>query len=258
MAEGDTLSVTGRVTNTGDTSESQTITLAENGTQVDSTTVTLAGGESTTVTLKWTTAAGDAGDHAMTVASANDSDSTVATVLEPGTFVVSIDSAPDRIMEDDPLPVTATVENVGTGPRSDEVMLSVNGTPLAKQSVSLAAGDSTTVRFSPSTGPIAPGVQPVTVAATDDSASTTVEIVAKDRAIPSCPGSNAPPTDPDGDGHYEDVNGDGEVTSQDRGALMRCRGSTATEEYPLAFDFDDDGDFDVDDIRALAREIRSR
>ena len=88
---GETLTTTATVTNDGNASGTQTITLSADNTQADSTAVSLDAGDSTTVSLSWATAAGDVGDHPLTVASANDSASTTVTVQEQTTD----DSTPD-------------------------------------------------------------------------------------------------------------------------------------------------------------------
>lgn len=61
-----------------------------------------------------------------------------------------------------------------------------------------------------------------------------------------------PPSDPDGDGLYEDINGDGEITFEDAVALSFVSSGDLGEEEVSALDFDDDGDIDTDDAIALA------
>lgn len=61
-----------------------------------------------------------------------------------------------------------------------------------------------------------------------------------------------PPSDPDGDGLYEDINGDGEITFEDAVALSFVSSGELSEEEVSALDFDDDGDIDTDDAIALA------
>ncbi|MFB6092297.1 MAG: hypothetical protein ABEK02_04715 [Haloquadratum sp.] len=70
------------------------------------------------------------------------------------------------------------------------------------------------------------------------------------------PGADAakPPTDPDGDGLYEDVNGDGAVTFDDAVALSFVNATELRSEQVAALDFDGDGDLDIDDAVALAFE----
>jgi hypothetical protein len=59
------------------------------------------------------------------------------------------------------------------------------------------------------------------------------------------------PTDPDGDGLYEDVNGNGEVTLTDVQALFVNRESTVVQENEEAFDFNDNGEFNLVDVQRL-------
>lgn len=80
VTEGETLSVTVSIANTGETADTQTVGLSVGGTVRDSTTVSLDGGDATQVTLSWATTTGAAGSYTASVASANDSDSTAVTV----------------------------------------------------------------------------------------------------------------------------------------------------------------------------------
>ncbi|EMA41108.1 Ig-like domain-containing protein [Halococcus hamelinensis] len=60
-----------------------------------------------------------------------------------------------------------------------------------------------------------------------------------------------PPTDPDGDGKYEDVNGDGSLTQADAQVLFANLDSLQGDS---AFDFDDDGSVTRADAQALYDE----
>lgn len=60
--------------------------------------------------------------------------------------------------------------------------------------------------------------------------------------------------DPDGDGLYEDVNGDSVANSTDVQAL---KSYVNTSGRDLGFDFDGDGDLDLDDAQALSNEVSS-
>ena len=73
---------------------------------------------------------------------------------------------------------------------------------------------------------------------------------------PALPGF-ASPTDPDGDGHYEDVNGDGEVTVADAQALFSNTDSLAVSVASEAYNFNDDDTFDIVDIQRLFSEATS-
>ena len=68
-------------------------------------------------------------------------------------------------------------------------------------------------------------------------------------------GGDSPPTDPDGDGRYEDVNGDGEVTYADVVDLFENFDGSAVQDNPDAYDFNGNGRLDFDDITALFRSL---
>ncbi|SFK75726.1 Abnormal spindle-like microcephaly-assoc'd, ASPM-SPD-2-Hydin [Halogranum rubrum] len=86
-----------------------------------------------------------------------------------------------------------------------------------------------------------------------------IEIVAvSDDSAPGPVGSfeNAP-TDPDGDGRYEDVNGNGEFNIVDVQALFQNYESDGVQNYPEAFDFNGNGEVNIVDVQALFIETQS-
>ena len=66
--------------------------------------------------------------------------------------------------------------------------------------------------------------------------------------------SLSPAQDLDGDGLYEDVNGDGTVDVLDVQTLFADRDGTAVQNSPEAFDFNGDGQFSLLDIQTLFAE----
>ena len=66
------------------------------------------------------------------------------------------------------------------------------------------------------------------------------------------------PTDPDGDGRYEDLNGDGESDIADVQAMFANRDDELIRGNPDAFDFNDDGTADVVDVQRLFDEVSNR
>jgi hypothetical protein len=66
-------------------------------------------------------------------------------------------------------------------------------------------------------------------------------------------GSAAPAQDPDGDGVFEDVNGDGEVTPGDATVLFRAvfAGDAAVTDNPARFDVNGDGEVTAGDATVL-------
>lgn len=65
-------------------------------------------------------------------------------------------------------------------------------------------------------------------------------------------GAQGPPTDPDGDGLYEDINGDGQATFSDAVALSFANTGTLSPRQAGALDFDSDGDVDFSDAVTLS------
>jgi hypothetical protein len=67
------------------------------------------------------------------------------------------------------------------------------------------------------------------------------------------------PTDPDGDGFYEDITGDGEFTIGDVQALLENRDADAVQDNAVLFNFSGTGSDEVtlDDVRALYDELQS-
>jgi PKD repeat protein len=63
-----------------------------------------------------------------------------------------------------------------------------------------------------------------------------------------------PATDPDGDGLYEDINGDGTFDIVDVSALFRNRNSDTIQNDPEGLDFNGDGIVDIVDISKLFDE----
>ncbi|MFC4405607.1 alkaline phosphatase PhoX [Haloarchaeobius iranensis] len=64
-----------------------------------------------------------------------------------------------------------------------------------------------------------------------------------------------PPTDPDGDGLYEDVNGNGQVDYDDIVVLFQQFDSDSVQLNPAAYDFNENGELDYDDIVTLYEEV---
>lgn len=63
------------------------------------------------------------------------------------------------------------------------------------------------------------------------------------------------PTDPDGDGLYEDINGDGESDIVDVQALFSNSDDETIQNNPEAFDFNGDGSVNVVDVQKLFNEV---
>jgi PKD repeat protein len=141
-------------------------------------------------------------------------------------------------------------------------------------------GSSVTLAFSDIDRSIEPGTDGVTLAsitvegedtgtadlsvdveALDDDAGNAID-PAVDRGLvvtgPPAVGSGSggqPPTDPDGDGFFEDVNGNGRMDYDDVTTLFNNFDSDAVQLNKEAYDFNENGQLDYDDVVDLYEEI---
>lgn len=63
------------------------------------------------------------------------------------------------------------------------------------------------------------------------------------------------PTDPDGDGLYEDVNGDGETSEADAERFADRRNDPVVDSFPEYYDFSGNGEIDSADTVQLYQEV---
>jgi PKD repeat protein len=91
------------------------------------------------------------------------------------------------------------------------------------------------------------------VAVANDTDSTAVEI--RERTVDPVTAAATPPTDPDEDGEYEDVDGDGRASFRDVVVLFANLDDPAVRADPGAFDFDGDGDVSYADVVAFFRRL---
>jgi hypothetical protein len=132
-------------------------------------------------------------------ASARASVDTVNRDIAPGNFSVSdLSLADDRITRGDGIDVSATVTNTASERGRQTVELRTGGTTLASESVTLDAGENTTVEFTGiDTSALGPGNQTYGVYTVNDNqtARLTVTVYAS--------GSTAAEYDNDGDGQID-------------------------------------------------------
>jgi len=93
----------------------------------------------------------------------------------------------------------------------------------------------------------------------DDDAGESVEVEGRSGLAitgPANVGSGGDsPTDPDGDGYYEDVNGNGRVDYADVELLFRNLDSDSASSNARAFDFNQNDRLDFDDVVSLYQEV---
>lgn len=179
VVEGETLTVTANVTNTGTITDTQSIELRDfDGTTVDSQSVELGGGETTTVNLNWDTATGDNGTDNVTVASEDQTAATEVTVQKQAYYNVTITEVdPETVTEGDAVTVTANVTNTGDVTDTQDISLLVNGTTegtLADLELSGGESNETSFEYVTEDGD-APEIT-VDVSSADDADSETVTV----------------------------------------------------------------------------------
>lgn len=147
VVEGDILSVGMKVENTGGSTDTQTIELLDfNGNVVDSTSVTLAPGESKNVGLGWSTSNGDAGTGSITGRSEDTSDTQQVTIKEPAYFDVTITGTNEPVDEGNTLRVDATIENIGGTSDTQTIRLyDIYGNQVDSTTISLNSGSATQI-----------------------------------------------------------------------------------------------------------------
>ncbi|PSQ15073.1 hypothetical protein BRD00_15040 [Halobacteriales archaeon QS_8_69_26] len=148
VVEGEPLNVTVTVTNTGDTQDSQTLSVEVGGDVVDFTEVSLAGGESEVYELTWQTEGGDAGNYQANVTTENDTARTDVRVDSPSAFTATVEDTNAPILEGETLRVNATVENIGDVEGTETVALVVDGEERASRNLTLGGGENETITLS--------------------------------------------------------------------------------------------------------------
>jgi len=191
IVEGESLEVSATIENNGASEDSQEVALALDGSTVASTTVGLAAGESTTVSLSWDTTRGDAGEYTATVESEDSSDS-AAVQVEEAALRVRIDSTTSPVTEGDRLAVSVTVENTGGDARGGEVTLAIDGETVDARGVELPGGGSTSLTLSWGTETGDAGEYTATVESEDDSDAAGVTVGAGDDETPDDGGEVTP------------------------------------------------------------------
>ena len=188
IQEGDTYEVTALVTNTGASTDTQTIELytqsGQGGTLRDDSDQTIDPGDTVQVTLTWNTTVGDAGNYEVSVESEDPPpegvDTSDITVEQPPTapaFPVTVQTTNSPVTVGGTLTVTALVENSGEQAATQQVSLSVGGQQRDATDVTLENGQSTEVTLAWATGSGDAGSYEAVVASetNQDSTGVTVE-----------------------------------------------------------------------------------
>lgn len=102
------------------------------------------------------------------------------------------------------------------------------------------------------------GTYTITLTVTNSAGSNTfrwTNYITAISTVVALPGQTPPPTDPNGDGLYEDLNGDGEIEFPDLQLYFVQMDWIASNEPLAAFDYSRNGDIDFPDLQALFAKI---
>jgi len=177
--------------------------------------------------------------------------------VQAAQFLVNDLSAPDKAAVGSNVTVTANVTNDGSVESTQPVEFRIDAdgdgdleTVITKQET-IAAGATEEVTFSVAAPADAKfGLRQHGVFTAADSSTAEIEFTP-----PDVNGDGLLPGDSDGDGLYEDVNGDGSANAGDAQALFSARNSDAVQSYVAAYDFNGDGAVNVGDAQALFSEV---
>jgi len=175
----------------------------------------------------------------------------------PIQFLVDTVNASEKVAVGDTVTVAATVSSDGAveSTQSVELLFDVDGDGAAEsvetKQVTIGPSGQTQVSFDVQVPADADfGDRSYSVETVADSAGGVVEFTP-----PDVNGDGNLPSDADGDGLYEDVNGDGDLNTGDAQALFSNRESAVIQSYLDAYDFNGDGVVNVGDAQVLFTEI---
>ena len=172
VTEGESLDVKIDIENVGTADGEKYVLLGDTNSElVDYATVSVAEGDTETITLTWDTTLGDAGsgDIIIEAGDSDSSDTESATVEEATTSVADFDvdisdgSTDSNVNEGETLDVVVDVENDGGDSEQWIVLRDWDGNPVAAKKVQLDSGESTTETIGWETGPDSAGSGELTV-----------------------------------------------------------------------------------------------
>ena len=145
IVQGDEVTVSVSIANIGDESGEFTVTLELDGTEIDTESGTLGGGES--AAISFTTSSDVVGSHSVDVGGLTSS-FTVLSSSAPAEFQVSnLQVSPEEVEPGEEVTVSLTVTNIGDEAGTHTVVLLLDDTELDSDSVTVNGGDSTQLSF---------------------------------------------------------------------------------------------------------------
>lgn len=248
---GDDLAVTVAVENTGDIGTTGTVAVGVGGLGETTTMVDLDPEAVTTETLTVPTGTGDAGTYTVTAETADDEDSTEATVVEPPAFAVQSMTMDDRVVEGTALEVTVTVHNTGgAGTGTIEAHHEALGAVAAEMELSHNETMTATLGIETGIGQAQMENYTLTVDTGHETVTESVWV-----HLPSLPESEGPPTNATAADGYEDTDGDGTFGIFDVQALFKHFDEPSVQNHAWAYDFNDDEAVSILDVQSLFKRI---
>ncbi|WP_435065508.1 dockerin type I domain-containing protein [Halobaculum sp. EA56] len=148
------------------------------------------------------------------------------------------------------------LENVSVGPDGTTVTIKAADTDRVVEPGAENATIATVELRGDARGETAVSVQVNQMDADDGSVITpTVRAGTVTVGAPPAVVDDARPTDPDGDGRFEDLNGNGRVDFNDVVVMFQRFDDPDVSEYPAAYDFNGNGRVDFDDVVTLFEQL---
>ncbi len=250
--EGESLTLTAEITNAGDVAAEQQIGFSVPGLNESAAVNVSLGANSTTVeTVSTETTAGDASEYFGAVTTPDDTSTTSLQVLGPAFFNLTVGEASSEtdVLENQEVRVLTGVINTGDEPATQTVTLSVGGgEPVAAEEVQLGPGEFEVLNLTYQADGDDDGTE-VIVSTENATRSVALSVEFPD----PLPENENRPLDPDADGRYEDINGDGSFNIIDVQALFDHLDSDPVQTYPSAFNFtgSDDRRVSIFDVQGL-------
>ncbi|MFB6198760.1 MAG: CARDB domain-containing protein, partial [Halobacteriaceae archaeon] len=284
VTQGNAITVNATVTNTGNASGQTTVEYRFNGTQRDSTSVSLNAGNATDVGFTFNTSGITADTYTHGVFTGDDNQTAEITVEASGGNTSDGGNGSDDGSSVSPGPKqgpppadlasftsTAALTAQQTTPDSLSgnytLQITVTGNAtnvtffLQRQAVESSQNISNVTMYLDGQNhtfydtTAGPGNSPWLLFEINHFSTRTVSFTSESTSPPVV-GENAP-TDVDGDGTFEDVDGNGKLGLNDITALWANQKSSAVQNNPNQFDFDDSGGISINDITALWNQYRS-
>lgn len=177
VVAGETVSVEATVRNTGETATSQPVTFSVNGTEQETTNLTVGADQREAVLFEYETSDTDLPAVTVGVSSEDNAVTETVVVQEPAVFAVELGSIRQEVAPGEQVTVNATVTNEGDVTGNQTLRFSADGTEQETKTLSLDSQQSETVPFSYNTSGADPFRLELTVASTNEAVSTVVNIV---------------------------------------------------------------------------------